>query len=436
MHTQCITPRGPFSTLPKELYLTISDFLALSDLNAFTRTNTTTYNLLNKTLYKRDATSTNPKSLFWASTTNTPSTALKSLSAGFNIQSKTDTDPRLKGCTPIMLASLHNSIAVLKLLLLNDEANPNTRDRKWIRPPLSWAVKEGHSAIVQTLLDDDRTDINLQDKTGDTALMIAVNHQPRMTTLLLCSGADPRVPNQQGRTPLSRAAREVDGDVGLLLAKHLRLILDGDDGAVHCQHVFFYAAIMGHVDIVQYLVDYFGDKLDPNAQGQQYGRGAFSIAAWAQRVDVVRFLLGWEVTDPNLKTHWRKQTPLFYAAQNGHEEIVDLLVGCERVGLEIGDMHGTTPLMAAVEFNHEGIVRRLLTGPRQADPNARDENGHTPLFAAAYLGHTGVVKLLLEARGIDPQLRDTDGNTALQVAVENGNQDVVEVLQRYTGSPS
>jgi ankyrin repeat protein len=266
--------------------------------------------------------------------------------------------------------------------------------------------------------------------------MIAVNHQPKMTTLLLCSGADPRVPNRQGWTPLSRAAREVDGEVGLLLAKHLRLILEGDDGAVHCQHVFFYAAIMGHVDVVRYLVDYFGDKLDPNAEGQQYGRGTFSIAASAQRVDVVRFLLGWEVTDPNLQTHWKKQTPLFFAAENGHEEIVELLVGCERVGLEIGDMHGNTPLRVAAENGHEGVVRRLLTGPRQADPNARDENGQAPLFGAAYFGHTGVVKLLLEARGIDPQLCDTDGNTALQVAAENGNQEAVEVLQRYIGSPS
>ncbi|KAJ5510657.1 hypothetical protein N7453_002760 [Penicillium expansum] len=423
MHTLCINPQGPLSTLPKELYLAISDFLlSPSDLNAFTCTNTTTYNLLNNTLYKRDATSPNPKSLFWASTTDTSSTALKSLSAGFDIQSRTDTDPRLKGCTPIMLAALHNSIAVLKLLLLNDEANPNTRDRKWIRPPLSWAVKEGHSAIVQTLLNDDRTDVNLQDKAGDTALMIAVNHQPKMMTLLLCSGrADPRMPNRQGWTPLSRAAREADGDVGLLLANHLRLILEGDNGAVHCQHVFFYAAIMGHVDIVRYLVNYFGDKLDPNAEGQQYGRGAFSIAASAERLDV---------------THWKRQTPLFVAAENGHEQIVGLLVGCERVGLEIADMHGTTPLGVATERNHEGIVRRLLTGSRRADPNTRDENGQTPLFNAAFYGHVGVVELLLQAHGIDPQLGDTDGKTPLEVASENGNQQVAEALQRYIGSPS
>lgn len=99
---------------------------------------------------------------------------------------------------------------------------------------------------MQTLLSDDRTEVNLQDKVGDTALMISVNHQPKMMTLLLCSGwADPRVSNQQGWTPLSRAAREVDGDVGLLLANHLRLILEGNDGAVHCQQVLFLCGYHG-----------------------------------------------------------------------------------------------------------------------------------------------------------------------------------------------
>jgi hypothetical protein len=38
---------------------------------------------------------------------------------------------------------------------------------------------------------------------------------------------------------------------------------------------FFYAAIMGNVDHVRYLVQYSGEKLDPNAEGQKYERGAF-----------------------------------------------------------------------------------------------------------------------------------------------------------------
>ncbi|KAJ5864519.1 uncharacterized protein N7529_006435 [Penicillium soppii] len=430
MHS--ITPQGPFTTLPKELYISISEFLQIPDLNAFTRTNTSTHTLLNSILYKRDAISPNPIALFRASTHNNPSIALKALSAGTDISSKTDTDPRLKGCTPILLASFYNSLAVLKILLLNDGATPNSRDRKWIRPPLSWAVREGHPEIVQALLDDDRTDVNLQDKAGDTALMIAVNSQPKMVTLLLVSGrADPRVANRQGWTPLSRAARDMDGEVEMLLARHLQLILDGYDGAVHCQHVFFYAAIMGHVDVVRYLVAYFGEKLDPNADGQQYGRGAFSIAAAGGRVDVVRFLLGWSVTEPNLQTHWKRQTPLFVAAEEGKKDIVEVLIGSEKVGLEIPDMHGTTPLGVAANRNHVGIVRLLLNASRPADPNARDENGQTPLFNAAYYGHLGVVELLLDAPGIDPHLTDSDGSTALQVALNNGNTDVVEVLKKH-----
>jgi ankyrin repeat protein len=443
MHVPCISAEGPFSTLPKELYIAISDFLPeQADLNAFTRTNETAYSLLNKILYKRDATSSNPRALFWASTNNKVSTALLALSTTPDPNSKTDRDPRLKGCTPILLASFYNSLAVLKLLLLDDDANPNSRDSKWIRPPISWAAKQGHTEIVQTLLADSRMDVNLQDKTGDTALMICADHQPTMLITLLLNGqADPRIANRHGWTPLSRAARDFNCDMGLLLARHVRLILDGDDSVKHCQHVFFYAAVRGHADVVEYLVKFFGEKLDPNADGerdghatfsysngQRYGRGAFTIAAAAGHLDVVKILLGWEATDPNLQTHWKRQTPLFTAAEEGRDDMVDLLVSCERVGLEVADMHGTTPLGVAAHGNHEGVVRQLLSGPRKVNLNARDENGQTPLFNAAFCGHLGVVKALLGAEGIDIELGDTEGKLPLEVAMENQHYQVVEVL--------
>ncbi|CAG8099807.1 unnamed protein product [Penicillium salamii] len=436
MHT-CIRPEGPFATLPKELYIAISDFLKLADLNAFSRSNITAHTLLDTTLYKRDAASPNPKSLFWASIHNNPATALKSLSAGCDVTLKTDMDTRLSGCTSILLASFYNSLAVLKILLLDDNANPNLRDRKWIRPPLSWAVKGGHAEIVQALLNDSRTDVNLQDKTGDTALMIAANFCPRMVEFLLCCRqTDPRIANRQGWTPLRRASRDPDAEVGLLLARHLQLILGGDDGATHCQQVFHYAAVMGHVDIVQYLVKYFGEKLDPNANGQQFGRGAFSIAAANGRVDVVRFLLEWSVTEPNLQTDWKRQTPLFTAAEEGREDIVEVLIGCERVGLDIPNMQGTTPLGVAADKNHAGIVRQLLRASRPVDPNACDENGQTPLLNAAFYGYLDIVELLLGAAGIDPQLKNSEGKTPLEVALERGNQSIVQALRSHLSNES
>jgi ankyrin repeat protein len=108
--------------------------------------------------------------------------------------------------------------------------------------------------------------------------------------------------------------------------------------------------------------------------------------------------------------------------------MVDLLVSCERVGLEVADMHGTTPLGVAAHGNHEGVVRQLLSGPRKVNLNARDENGQTPLFNAAFCGHLGVVKALLGAEGIDIELGDTERKLPLEVAMENQHYQVVEVL--------
>ncbi|KAJ5114892.1 hypothetical protein NUU61_000651 [Penicillium alfredii] len=438
MPASWLAPEGPLARLPKELFIYIGAFLSSdADFNALAQTNSTFHHLLNKQLYRRNVTRSHASALFWAATHGCRSTAAQAIEAGADVQATTDIDPRIKGSTSLMLAAVHGQHSVLTLLLSHDDINPNSRDRKYIRPPLGWAIKEGHRDIVETLLGDDRVDVNLQDKSGDTPLMIAVIHRPALLTLLLCSQrADPRIGNRQGNTPLSRISRQHEEDAGLLLATHLRLILDGDNSAAHCQHVFFYAAIMGHVEIVAYLVSFFGEKLDPNCNDQMYGRGAFTIAASSGRVDVVRFLLSWKPTNPNLREPWKQHTPLFVAAMNGQQEIVDVLVGNDRVDLEIPDVYGTTPLGVAADRNHLGIVKKLLAGPRRANPNARDDNGQTPLFSAGFYGHLDIVRLLLEADGIDPQLGDSDGQTPMEVAAENGNYQVVETLRKYMANAS
>ncbi|KAJ5820254.1 hypothetical protein N7474_005845 [Penicillium riverlandense] len=427
-----------FTSLSQELYLYISEFLdSIPDLNSFAQVNSTLYDLLNKRLYRRDAAQTQTQShgqmkhaLFWAARHDQVGTARKAVAAGADVLAMTDEDNLIKGCTPLMLAAAHGNLEVLRYLLTIEEANPNLRDRRYMRPPISWAVRAGHIFVVAALLDDDRVDVNLQDNMGNTALMIAINHRPGLVTLLLCSGrADPRVPNRQGATALSSAARNRNADVGLLLATHLDLILDGHDTAEDCQHVFFFAASTGHVDTVKYLVSAHGDKLKPNGKSDEYVRGAFWAAASSRRVEVIRFLLSWKATDPNLRNPWRLHTPLFAAAMNGHEDVVDVLMESERVDPEIPDVYGVTPLGTAADRGHEDIVKRLLTGKRRADPNARDENGQTPLFSAAFSGHLDVVQILLEAEGIDPNLPDLEGKTPLAVATENGNSKVAEVLR-------
>ena len=422
----------PLSSLPTELLISISECLpSITDLSALARTSCRFYSLLNPRLYTRDA-SQDRIALNWAATCDRKTTALKSILAGADVQSFTDFDPRIKGCTPLMLAAYHGSKETLQLLLEFEDVNPNSRDRKYIRPPISWAIKQNHVAIVRALLDDERLDVNLEDKWGDTPLMVAVEHNPRFIPMLLQRGrADPRIVNRQGATPLSRAAM-LDVEADLLLAAHIQSILEGDNTTEHCQHVFFYAAIVGQLDIVEYLVSYFGGKLDPNGERDGHGRGAFAIAAERNHLDVVRYLCKWEKTNPNLSDSWEHDTPLFRAAKHGRREMVIALLECERVDVELGNVRGTRPLAIAAANNHDDIVRCLLNGPWRANVNTTDDNCHTPLYQAASFGHLQAVDALLEAQDIEPTWGDgVDRTTPLDAAIQYGHHDIAERLRQY-----
>ena len=75
--------------------------------------------------------------------------------------------------------------------------------------------------------------------------------------------------------------------------------------------------------------------------------------------------------------------------------------------------YGRTPLSWAAENGHEEIVKLLLASDG-VDPDSKDKHGKTPLLWAAAKGHKNVVNLLLPENGIDPDSKDIDyGRTPL-----------------------
>ncbi|PVH68556.1 ankyrin, partial [Cadophora sp. DSE1049] len=54
-------------------------------------------------------------------------------------------------------------------------------------------------------------------------------------------------------------------------------------------------------------------------------------------------------------------TPLWWAARNGHEAIVKLLLETGKVEVDAKDEDGRTPLSWAAENGHEAIVKLLNT---------------------------------------------------------------------------
>lgn len=126
-------------------------------------------------------------------------------------------------------------------------------------------------------------------------------------------------------------------------------------------------------------------------------------------------------------------TPLFLAASNGHEALVELLLEQDGVVADSKDNHCRTPLLWAAEKGHEVVVK-LLLAKDDVDPDSKDRWGKTPLSWAAENGHETVVKLLLAMDGVDPDSKDTRGQTPLLCAVENGHEAVVKLLLAKDGA--
>lgn len=87
---------------------------------------------------------------------------------------------------------------------------------------------------------------------------------------------------------------------------------------------------------------------------------------------------------------------------------------------------GETPLHAAIEEGHTEVVRLLIeTG---ADKNqATPDDDETPLHLAARKGHLEIVRVLVEA-GADKSAAACDGETPVCVAAQEGHLEVVRFL--------
>lgn len=162
------------------------------------------------------------------------------------------------------------------------------------------------------------------------------------------------------------------------------------------------------------------------------------VAAYLGLTDYMRELLERPNTNVNVINEM-EETPIYWAAYNGHEEEVRLLL---QHGAESNKYNaiGLTALHEAAIRNHAAAAQALLTAgvdpltPR-TDPQAkryhwaeRRSTGRTPLQYACKNGHDKVVAMYL------PFLKDTAVvYNALDFAAEFGQAKVVERILSHPG---
>ena len=173
--------------------------------------------------------------------------------------------------------------------------------------------------------------------------------------------------------------------------------------------------------MVQYLLD-LGE--DPNQQGAHTGLFPVAVACKKGDADKLDLLIkqgakvdGWQSS---------KLDPLCIAVRGGHIRCVRTLLAAG-APIVTGRQYGFSALNGAAQEGHAEILTLLL----QQDVSVNAESnpgGGTPLHTAIDMGQLACVQVLLGMAGIDIERPNAKGQTALYWAAFKGHVQAVQLL--------
>ena len=131
-------------------------------------------------------------------------------------------------------------------------------------------------------------------------------------------------------------------------------------------------------------------------------------------------------------------TPRYIAAQQVHVKIVQLLLPrLQNIDTTQSNNNGVTTLSVASQNGHLEIVKVLLERD-DVDVNRADNDLVTPLNIACANGEVDVVKYLLQQPTISLSLNKNDqwNNSPLDSALQNQHNEIAQLLQEASAIQS
>ncbi|XP_044745721.1 uncharacterized protein LOC123307459 [Coccinella septempunctata] len=307
--------------------------------------------------------------------------------------------------------------------------------------PLHIAAKNGNEQVVLYFIQKAKDVVDNVDNFGRTALHLAVlNERRQIVECLVKAGSDPSKKDYLGFTSSVYAVLGGNKEV-------LSLLLLNDAQQSEIETLFNIAIDQNSAEILDFLLSEkcvtLDDKIRDVAVSSAVSNGQVEIVdkllssgarpsnvsiliAVQKNYDlIVEQLLQNEAKLANAVNPENRKTALHYAAQDGNDHIVDILMQ-HKANINV-DKERNTPLHVAVENRHVNIVKTLLNYEKGVEViNAMNSKRHTALHIAAEKGELEIAELLLQHWAY---LDNEDFSVSpLQLAKSNGNEEIAQLL--------
>ena len=334
--------------------------------------------------------------------------------------------------------------AVITFTLLQPQVKTDVNiQNKTGLSPLMVACQEGVSqALVDVLLSQKNINVDHQDKAGDTSLHIAASKgREDLVRKLLQHRADVNKHNSNGDTALMIAANEGFAPV-------VKALLEDRNLQINAQNVDGYSALIctadkGHQDIMKMMLDH--PRINVNLEDKS-GDNALMWAVDKWNLDIVRMLVARE----DLEASKMNKERIVFAltgrrGSNTEESWLDAIFQALKTNKPVEALFLmknsvftdksklNQVFLYSIQEGYKDVVEHMLdTG--KVDLRSVEER-EVPLIRAVSCSKPGsveVVKTLLE-NNVDVRATDPKDSTALMLACDERRHDIVEVLLNHPG---
>ncbi|KAJ5208070.1 hypothetical protein N7449_002449 [Penicillium cf. viridicatum] len=249
---------------------------------------------------------------------------------------------------------------------------------------------------------------------------------------ILDNGADINAVDSLGSSPLHAAAKEGHWDIARLLVEKGMSPWTRDGNKSLPIHD---AARGNHIETGRLLLEC--DRAT-GSHSNKNGTTPLHFAVESGNIELVQLLLSFNIV--TTASSYGGETALHLAAKNGQPEICEILMKYDdahkpglflrmlgiTVPVKMKDFCNHTPIVYAVEEGHVDVVDVFLRSKR-VSPKARNRYKDLLFHEAVQAGKCHVVQVFLH-HGVPVNLRGRDGKRALHLAADTRNLEMARLL--------